>query len=104
MSNFDNLELSEDKILFIFDEDIENKKFSNVTKSGIIVQERAENQLEKPRLGWVKQIGPDVKDVQVGDLVLIEPLRWTTGIEVEEVSDGEFWITDEKSIMGIMEQ
>ena len=103
MSNYDNLELVEDKILFVFDEDIESKRFKTVTSSGIIVQEKAENQLQKPRLGWVKQIGPDVKDVSKGDLVLIEPLRWTTAIDVEEI-EGKFWITDEKSIIGIMDK
>jgi co-chaperonin GroES (HSP10) len=41
----------------------------------------------KPRWGRVYAVGPQQKDVQVGEWILIEHGRWTRAITVEE-SDG----------------
>lgn len=100
--SLNKVEVVEDKIIFEFLDDINNKTFSDVTSSGIIIQESAHNQLEKPRLAKVLKTGPDVNYVNLGDTVLIEPLKWTTAIEIDEV-DHKFWITDEKSILAISE-
>jgi co-chaperonin GroES (HSP10) len=40
----------------------------------------------RPRWGRVYAIGPDQRDVQVGQWVLIAHGRWTRGIEVEDNS------------------
>lgn len=41
-----------------------------------------------PRWGKVWAVGPEQKDVNIGDWVLVEHGRWTRGIEVES-DDGE---------------
>lgn len=99
---FKNIEVIEDKILFQFLEDVQNKSFSQVSSGGIIIQESQHNQLQTPRYAKVLKIGPDVNDVNEGETVLIEPLKWTTAIEIDEVEE-TFWITDEKSILAISE-
>lgn len=43
----------------------------------------------KPRWGKVYAIGPEVKDVKVGQWVLIEHGRWTRGVEIIEDVNGE---------------
>ena len=103
MSNkLPTIEAIDDKIIFEFLEDIQNKTFSKVSEGGIILQQAAENQLQEPRFVKVLKVGPDVKDVKVEDIVLVEPLKWTTAIEIEE-ADSKFWITDEKSVLAISE-
>lgn len=99
----ENLDLLEDKIAFTFIENISNKTFKSVTKSGIILSEKAENQVGKARWGRVEAVGPKVIDVKEGNFALIEPLRWTTGLELDEIQS-EFWITDEKSVLAVSEE
>lgn len=97
------IELLEDKIAFLFLENIANKTFKSVTKSGIILSEKAENQVGKARWGRVEAVGPNVRDAKEGDFILMEPLRWTTGLEIDS-DTAEFWITDEKSVLAISKE
>jgi len=96
----EDLELVGKKIAFEFLEDQSSNGFSNRTRGGIYYREETENQLDKGRWGRVLLIGPDVKEVSCGDYVLVEPLRWTTGLTVGE-SEEKFWMTEEKDIMAI---
>lgn len=98
-----NIELLNDKIAFRFIEDISNNNFKAVSKSGIIIAEKPENQVGKARWAQVLTVGPEVCEVKAEDYVLVEPLRWTTGLNLDEVGF-EFWITDEKSVMAISEE
>lgn len=55
-----------------------------VSKGGIIIQsDDGKSEGIKPRWGKVWSIGPDQKDVKVGEWVLVEHARWTRGIELE---------------------
>lgn len=58
------------------------------TTSGIIIQ-NLNGKLEgiKPRWGKVWAIGPDQKDVKVGDWIYVSHGRWTRGVTVEESGD-----------------
>lgn len=99
----ERLELLDDKVAFIFLENMANKTFKSVTKSGIILAEKAENQVGKARWAKVLLTGPDVKELEVGDFILIEPLRWTTALDLDNTGE-EFWMTDEKSVMAVSKE
>jgi co-chaperonin GroES (HSP10) len=56
-----------------------------VTKSGIVIlNDDGKAHGIKPRWCRVWAIGPEQKDVQIGDWVLVEHGRWTRGILVKE--------------------
>lgn len=94
------VDLVGDKVAFEFLDDVSNNKFKTTTKAGIILAESAENQVGAARWGLVISTGPDVNELEVGDYILIEPLRWTTALEIDEY-ESEFWITDQKSVMAV---
>lgn len=59
-----------------------------VTSTGIIIKsDNGKSSGVKPRWGRVWAIGPEQKEVKVGEWILIEHGRWTRTIELEE-SDG----------------
>ena len=67
--------------IFVIDMDFGVQK----TNSGIIVpSDDGKTSGIHPRWGQVWAIGPEQKDVAVGDWVLVEHGRWTRGIEVEQ--------------------
>jgi co-chaperonin GroES (HSP10) len=69
-----------DKI-FVSDMDFGIEK----TKSGIVVlSDNGKTQGIHPRWGRVWAVGPEQKDVKVGEWVLIEHGRWTRTVEFEE--------------------
>lgn len=55
----------------------------------------------KPRWGKVWAIGPEQKDVKVGEWILVEHGRWTRGIKVEDENGNEIVIrrVEVKSIL-----
>lgn len=54
------------------------------TSSGIILPgDDAKNSGIRPRWGKVFAIGPEQKDVVVGQWILVDHGRWTRGVEVE---------------------
>jgi co-chaperonin GroES (HSP10) len=56
-----------------------------VSKVGIILRSQdGKSEGIKPRWGKVWAVGPEQKDVKVGDWVCVEHGRWTRGITVEE--------------------
>ena len=58
-----------------------------VTSSGLVIQsDNAKAHGIKPRWGKVYCIGPEQKDVKVGDWILIEHGRWTRAMHI---NDGE---------------
>lgn len=59
------------------------------TKSGIIVlSDNGKVQGIHPRWGKVWAVGPEQKDVKIGEWVCVEHGRWTRGIE-HELENGE---------------
>lgn len=55
-----------------------------VTSSGIVLRsDNGKSEGVKPRWSRVYAIGPDQKDVKVGDWLLVEHGRWTRGLELE---------------------
>ena len=53
------------------------------TKGGIIIQSLdGKSEGIKHRWGRVWAIGPEQKDVKVGEWILLEHGRWTTGVNV----------------------
>jgi co-chaperonin GroES (HSP10) len=56
-----------------------------VTSTGIIIKsDNGKSAGVKPRWGKVWAIGPEQKEVKVGEWILIEHGRWTRTIELEE--------------------
>lgn len=84
-----------DKILFTFDDTHGKTGFNNVSEGGIVFSS-FHHDLNVPRWGTVTHIGEEVKEIAVGDKILIEALRWTEGHKHEGV---EFWMTTEDQVM-----
>lgn len=70
---------------------VEEMKFGMQTTSKglIILNDDGANHGIKPRWGRVYSVGPDQKDISVGQYILIEHGRWTRGIEVVDPDTGE---------------
>jgi co-chaperonin GroES (HSP10) len=86
----------EDGIIFQFYDDSTSTRFVNKTKSGIAIAIEAKDQANMDRWGVVTDIGPKVKQVKVGEAILIESGFWTPGFE----SNGQkFWKTDEQRVL-----
>lgn len=99
----DNVELFASNIAFEFIEEIEGSGFTHTTKSGIIYKHDESEQVSPDRWGKVLAIGPDVVDINVGEYILIESLRWTTAMKIEGYS-GKFWITSDRDVMAISDE
>lgn len=72
------------------------------TASGIYIpSDDAKSEGVKPRWAKVFAIGPEQKDVKVGEWILVEHGRWTRGLEVEEDDGTKFtiWRVDPTGIM-----
>lgn len=93
-------------ILFRFEDTLKNQNgirgFSKTTDWGFELGMTPDDSTKSPRWGLVVEVGIDVSDnIQPGSRILIEPLRWTTGIKI---NDKEYWRTDSKSVIGIYGQ
>lgn len=70
---------------------ISDMSFDERTSSGGIVLLKDDGKSEgiRPRWGKVFAIGPEQKDVQVGEWILVEHGRWTRGIKYEDSNGNE---------------
>ena len=70
---------------------VEEMKFGMQTTSKglIILNDDGANHGIKPHWARVYSIGPDQKDISVGQYILVEHGRWTRGIEVVNPDTGE---------------
>jgi len=75
---------------------ITQHKAEERTKGGLIIPDSAQ---KKPNLGVVHAIGPKVKDVKVGDIVLLRD-KWFNEFTFKGV---ESLIVNEPDIVAIME-
>jgi len=88
-------------IVFAFYDEVTSKgTFRSTTESGIIVVNNTEAAKEA-RWGKVLAIGPEVEsDITVGTDILIEPLMWTLGVDVDGV---RIWRTDSSKVLAVRE-
>lgn len=73
-----------------------------VTTSGIILpSDDGKNSGIRPRWGKVYAIGPDQKDVKIGQWILVAHGRWTRGLRIEDETGDQFTIrkVDNNDIM-----
>lgn len=85
------------QIIFNFVEDTTHGHFNSKSAGGILMVEHGHHQVDYSRWGRVLGVGPDAQDeFAVGDLVLIENLRWTSEFIVNDVS---YWITTDTEIL-----
>lgn len=70
---------------------VEEMKFGMHTtgKGLIMLSDDGSNHGIKPRWGRVYSIGPDQKDIAVGQYILVEHGRWTRGVEIEDPDTGK---------------
>lgn len=93
-------ETIKNKIIFKFIQGNSAGTFDNTTEWGLIVKDAVQD-VGKSRWGEVTHIGPSVKDVQVGDYILIEPMMWSLNLKI----DGDtFWNTDESKVMAVTKE
>lgn len=94
------IEAVANQLIFQFVEETAGGGFSQKTGTGILVSQGHEKQLDYCRWGRIMSMGPDVKteDFNVGDIVLIDSLKWTNMFMVED--DGnKYWVTTDDSIL-----
>ena len=59
----------------------------------------------RPRWGKVYAVGPDQKDIQVGQWVLVEHGRWTRGIDITDpTGDHTIRMVDNKDIIAVSDE
>lgn len=87
---------------------VSNMDFDNeVTASGIVVtSDNGKTTGIHPRWGKVFAIGPDQKDIKVGEWVLVEHGRWTRTIKFEQSPDNiiELRMVEEKSVLATADE
>lgn len=88
-------------ILFRFNDATRKGMFEDVSAGGLYLGRSMELSLQEARWGTVIEIGCDVKDVAVGDQILIEPLKWTDGFEIDSI---KYWKTQERFVLAIGEE
>lgn len=84
-------------ILFTFLEDVSDGGFIPQSGGQILLTRQNLDHNRTPKWGLVLLTGPQVPaDIAVGDYILIEPLMWTPGFDVEDV---KAWKTDSDKVM-----
>lgn len=77
------------------------------TKAGIILRsDDGKSEGIKPRWCKVWSVGPEQKEIKVGNWILVEHGRWTRGVKVivEDGSEVEFRRIDYAGIIGVSEE
>lgn len=75
---------------------------AEVTRSGLFIpSQNGKTTGIKPRWGKVYAVGPEQKDVKVGDWIYVEHGRWTRGVEIQDDDGNEFVVrrVDNKAIL-----
>lgn len=96
------LRVLKNQILFQFVDTVKNGMFESKTDSGIVLTTYYDDSSKLPRAGKIVQFGPDCEtEFNIGDVIMIEPLRWSEGVKFEGQT---FWRTDESQVLGIVEE
>jgi len=80
---------------------------AEITKSGLYIpSQNGKTTGIKPRWGKVYAVGPEQKDVKVGEWIYVEHGRWTRGIELKDQEGNEFVIrrVDNNAVMLIADE
>lgn len=90
-----------DGFLFVFCSETAGGQFIEKNSGQIILTNRdLDSQGKFARWGKVVSVGEDVTDFGVGDIVLIEALKWTRGFDYE---GGRYWKSDQSKVLAIGE-
>jgi co-chaperonin GroES (HSP10) len=89
-----------DRIFFTFVEDLLSTNFMPKTKSGIFISDNFDySEVKKPQWGKVQRCGDATsEDILSSTYILIEPGKWTTRINVDDLT---FWQTEEKHVLAV---
>jgi hypothetical protein len=95
------LRLLHNHIMFQFEDEVigsgQNMKFKETTEWDFTVS-REEEAVKQSRWATITHVGPNVTSVKVGDVALIEALKWTTGVVYE---NERYWRTDEEKVLAL---
>lgn len=95
------LKVLRNNILFKFVQDLNDGKFQAKTDWNFIV--KATNDDPKfARWAEIVDVGADVTDVKKGNFILIEPLMWTVGMELDNST--KVWATNRDKIIAISKE
>lgn len=100
MYTIDQLKPKGQKIIFQFLDEANQKGFTNKTDWNFVVKTHEHN-AKSPRWAKVIVAGPKATGINTGDYVLVEPLMWTHGFEIEEV---KYWATDFEKLVGTLKE
>ncbi len=90
-----------DSFLFVFTNETVGGRFIERNKSSIILTNQdVMSQGKFARWGKILAVGPAVKGLKNGDIVLIEAGMWTLGFKYDEV---KIWKSDETKVCAIGE-
>lgn len=95
------IEPIKNSIIFQFVENTQRGRFLEESESGIYLGTDHQREAARPRWGTAIAVGPDVTDVVVGDLILIESSQWTYGTEYDGV---KIWRTSEDKVLLVSEE
>ena len=92
-------------IIFQFEDELATangvKQFRETTSWGFDLRANFDNSTKSPRWGIVVAVGPDVsEEIKAGMAILIEPLKWTEGAELE---GKYYWMTNEDQVLAVRE-
>lgn len=92
-----------DNVLFQFEDELATaggiKQFRETTAWGFDLRSSFDHNVKQPRWVRVVAVGPDVSEaVQPGMRVLVEPLKWTDGLPLE---DQIYWSTKEEHVLAV---
>jgi co-chaperonin GroES (HSP10) len=78
-----------------------------MTFGGIILRDdNMKTEGVRPRWGRVYAVGPDQKEIKVGQWIMVSHGRWTRGVDIEDASGEVFTIrrVDNKDIIGVADE
>lgn len=90
-------------VAFEFEDEVHDGQFSEQFIGSIMIANKGknyENDGKLNRIAKVIDIGPQCRDVKVGDRVVVEKQCWTPGFVVD---DKTIWRTTEKHILAIID-
>lgn len=94
------LRLIGNHITFRFNEEVDNKgHFTRYSEGGFKIPGGFDDSAKSARWATVVDVGPNCKEVKLGDQILIKPLAWSLRFDLNGVMT---WRTDEKSLVAVV--
>lgn len=86
---------------------VSDMKFEERISTGgiVLVNDDMKNSGIRPRWGKIYALGPDVKDLEVGQYIMVSHGRWTRGIKIED-ENGEVVVrkVDPKDVLLVSDE